>query len=400
MNKLFSKAIKNKLTFFFLMPEKTPYFSWKLGPLPKGCQLCVQGKKLVLFVTGLCPRNCFYCPISDKKYQQDVIYANEWPIKENEQENIFREAELCGAKGAGITGGDPLVKLERTVTLIKNFKQRFGQHFHIHLYTSLNLIAEEALKQLYEAGLDEIRVHPDLDNRILWPKISLLKRFSWEVGVEIPLIPTKEKETKELIDFIQTKVDFLNLNELEISDTNANHLIEKHFLPKDSMSYGVSGSEGLGFKILEYVEKKYPSLKVHYCTTTLKDKVQLAERIKRRAKNIKEIFDVVTDEGMLRRGAIYLPEINPQTTRETLEKIKRNEISVNQFLERLTLLKEELLKKFHLTNTKIDVQKLRILLSQKDVKRYAKEIKKLNLIPVLVEEYPTYDGLEIEIEPI
>src|SRR3989344_1526747 len=380
--------------------EKTPHFSWKLGRLPKGCQLCVQGKKLVLFITGLCPRKCFYCPISDKKSQKDVIYANEWPIKENELETIFKEAELCGAKGAGITGGDPLVKLERTVTLIKNFKQRFGQHFHIHLYTSLNLITEETLKQLYYSGLDEIRVHPDLDDRTLWSKISLLKKFSWDVGVEIPLIPTKEKETKEVIDFIQTKIDFINLNELEISDTNANHLVEKHFLPKNSISHGVGGSEELGLRMLDYVEKKYPSLKVHYCTTTLKDRVQLAERIKRRAKNIKEIFDVVTEEGMLKRGAVYLPEINPQMTRETLKKIKQNERLVNQFLERLNILKEELLKKFKITNTKIDVQKLRILLSQKDVKKYAKEIKKMNLIPALVEEYPTYDGLEIEIEPI
>ena len=380
--------------------EKTPYFSWKLGPLPKGCQLCVQGKKLVLFITGLCPRKCFYCPISDKKSQKDVIYANEWPIKENELETIFKEAELCGAKGAGITGGDPLVKLERTVTLIKNFKQRFGQHFHIHLYTSLNLITEETLKHLYYSGLDEIRVHPDLDDRTLWPKISLLKKFSWDVGVEIPLIPTKEMETKKLIDLIQDKVDFLNINELEISDTNANHLVEKHFLPKDSMSYGVKGSGELGIELLNYVEKNYPQFNVHYCTTTLKDRVQLAERIKRRAKNIKEIFDVVTEEGMLRRGAIYLPEISPQTTRETLEKIKQNEKLANQFLEKLDFLKKELLKKFHLTRTKIDVQKLRILLSQKDVKRYAKEIKKLNLIPALVEEYPTHDGLEIEIEQI
>jgi len=380
--------------------EKTPHFSWKLGRLPKGCQLCVQGKKLVLFITGLCPRKCFYCPISDKKSQKDVIYANEWPIKENELETIFKEAELCGAKGAGITGGDPLVKLARTVTIIKNFKQRFGQHFHIHLYTSLNLITEETLKQLYYSGLDEIRVHPDLDDRTLWSKISLLKKFSWDVGVEIPLIPTKEKETKEVIDFIQTKIDFINLNELEISDTNANHLVEKHFLPKNSISHGVGGSEELGLRMLDYVEKKYPSLKVHYCTTTLKDRVQLAERIKRRAKNIKEIFDVVTEEGMLKRGAIYLPEINPQMTRETLKKIKQNERLVNQFLERLNILKEELLKKFKITNTKIDVQKLRILLSQKDVKKYAKEIKKMNLIPALVEEYPTYDGLEIEIEPI
>ena len=65
--------------------KKTAYYSWKNGTLPKGCQMCVKGQKLVLFVTGLCPRNCFYCPISEKKHKKDVVYADEWPIK-NEKE--------------------------------------------------------------------------------------------------------------------------------------------------------------------------------------------------------------------------------------------------------------------------------------------------------------------------
>ena len=88
----------------------TGYYSRKIGSLSRGCRLCVQGRKLVLFVTGLCPRHCSYCPVSDKKYQQDVTYANEWPTAK--VSDIIEEARLCSSKGAGFTGGDPLVKLE------------------------------------------------------------------------------------------------------------------------------------------------------------------------------------------------------------------------------------------------------------------------------------------------
>ena len=48
-----------------------------VGDLPDGCQACMEGAKMVLFVTSLCTRRCFYCPISDEKWQADVVYANE-----------------------------------------------------------------------------------------------------------------------------------------------------------------------------------------------------------------------------------------------------------------------------------------------------------------------------------
>ena len=134
--------------------KKTPYYSWNNGKLPKGCQLCVQGKKLVLFVTGLCPRCCYYCPISDKKYRKDVIYADEWPVTNIHQ--IIEEAKLINAKGAGITGGDPLCRLWRALFCIRRLKKEFGKGFHIHLYTSLDLVNEKNMKQLYKKHTREL----------------------------------------------------------------------------------------------------------------------------------------------------------------------------------------------------------------------------------------------------
>ena len=186
---------------------KNKFYSYNLGKLPKGCAYCVKGEKLVLFATGLCPRHCYFCPVSDEKYQKDVVFANE--LRVGNFEDILTEAKAMDAKGAGITSGDPLVKLNRTASYIKKLKKYFGKNFHIHLYTSLNLVAEKTLKKLYLAGLDEIRFHLDLDSKKLWKKLEIAKKFNWDIWVELPLIPTKEKELKEVVDYVYDKVDFL-----------------------------------------------------------------------------------------------------------------------------------------------------------------------------------------------
>ena len=53
------------------------------------------------------------------------------------------------------------------------------------------------------------------------------------------------------------------------------------------------------------------NINVHYCTSKLKDKVQMQNRFKLRAKKAKTKYDIVTDEGLLLRGIIYLKELHP-----------------------------------------------------------------------------------------
>ena len=130
--------------------KKTKYFSWRKGPLIKGCRQCVKGQKTVLFITGICNRNCYFCPISDKKKNVDDVYANEWKIKSKDE--LIKEITLCNSKGVGITGGDPLLKVDRCVDYIKTLKIKFGKKFHIHLYTSLKNLTELKLKKLHESG--------------------------------------------------------------------------------------------------------------------------------------------------------------------------------------------------------------------------------------------------------
>lgn len=385
---------------------KTPFFSFRINALPRGCQLCVQGKKTVLFITGLCARHCSYCPISDQKKDKDVVYANEWPTKR--LQDLFKEIELCGSEGVGITGGDPLVKIGRTVKYVKALKKRFekkggslhskkyyskrvhsksahSKRFHIHLYTPLDLVDEKRLKMLFDAGLDEIRFHPDIDSNKLWDRIKLARAFKWKLGVEIPVIPGKIVQTKKLIDFLakDDKIDFLNLNELELSDTNASRLSTQGFVSKDRISYGVKGSEEMAKRLLNYCKSRKfersvshsKDFHVHYCTCRLKDAVQLRERIKRRARNAAKEFDYVDEEGMLIRGAVY----------GNLEKA------------RLFLRRQGVPARLIYIQQKTKNHDRRLLTSAAVIADFEHEIKRMHCRPAIVKDYPTYDSLPVEV---
>lgn len=376
------------------MLVENQYYSHNLGELPQGCQYCVRGEKLVCFVTGVCPRQCYFCPVSDEKYQHDVIFANERKVRDDA--DLLLEANLMRARGAGITGGDPLARLERTVSYIKLLKQKYGKEFHTHLYTSLNLVTKEKLKQLHAAGLDEIRFHLDLDSDALWPKLELAKAFSWSIGVELPLIPTKEQEFRKIIDFIQDKVSFLVLNELEVADNKQSHLVTMGFHTKDELSYGVEGSVETGLRLMQYVEEKGYRLRVHLCTAKLKDRIQLGNRLKREAQGAKRAFDKVDEEGMLTRGALYLPELAPGFGYRR----KLGECNKEEYVQRLERVLPEIRRECHLQEGEfaLDKEKPRILLSAKKIQPLQKKIRAKGLIPAIVTEYPTADQLEMEVE--
>ncbi|MGV8151145.1 MAG: radical SAM protein [Candidatus Woesearchaeota archaeon] len=382
------------------MISKTPYYSWKLNKLPKGCTQCAKGEKLVMFVTGICPRQCPYCPLSEQKKDKDVIFANERQLDdENSINDMIAEARACKSKGAGFTGGDPLTRIDRTCKYIKSLKKSFGKKFHVHLYTSMELLNEKNLNLLNDAGLDELRFHPELTNNKLWSKVKLFynkkgkRKYDFKIGIEIPVLPKSYSVTKKVVDYFNSYVDFINLNELEISDAESFKIKNVHV--RNNTYYGAAGSQEAAFELLKYINKKYPLQNVHYCTCKLKDKIQLGKRLKKRAENTAKKFDIITEDGTILRGAIYLekPGFNYKKKLLAIE----NKEDINKKLETI---KEKLIKKYSIPNSLIEVDslKLRLITNIGIVRELAKILKSQSLIPAIVEQYPTYDQMEVEVE--
>lgn len=382
------------------MIEKTLYYSWKLNVLPQGCRQCVKGEKLVMFVTGVCPRQCSYCPLSEQKKNMDVIFANERKLdEEGETKAIIEETRACNSKGAGFTGGDPLAKIDRTCKYIKLLKKEFGKKFHVHLYTSMDLLSEKNLTKLDKSGLDELRFHPELTNDRLWSKAQLFynekgkRKYKFKIGIEIPVLPKSYSITQKLVDHFSPYVDFINLNELEISDAEAFKVKDVHV--RNKTYYGAAGSQETAFDVLRYIDKKYPKMNVHYCTCKLKDKVQLGERLKRRAKNTAKEFDIITDDGTLIRGIIYLERPGFGYKKKLSEEKNKKAI-----IKKLENIKESIIKKHSIPQQLlyVDEFKLRIATNIGIIKNITKDLKSQGLFPAIVEQYPTYDQMEVEIE--
>ena len=339
-----------------------------IGNLAKGCEHCMNGSKMVLFVTGRCDTGCFYCPVSLERKGRDVVYANERRVTEKKE--IIEEAESMDATGTGITGGDPLFNMERTLDLIRMLKDRFGKDHHIHLYTST--IDPDKVSELIDAGLDEIRFHPPI---AMWgsmegSRLKDIASMDIDVGMEVPALPDHESDLDALLTYAESiDIGFVNLNELEFSESNWDMMGEHGYEVRDEISAAIDGSEDVAIRMM----KSHPGLSIHFCSSTFKDGVQLRKRLIRRANRIAKEYDVITEDGTLLKGLVYADDL------EDAARLLREEYDVP----------DELMY--------IDPERNRMEIAPWIVEEIADE---LPFKCYISEEYPTEDRLEVERTPL
>ncbi len=324
---------------------------------------------MVLLVTGKCGESCYYCPLSEAKKGKDVVYANELLVREDE--DIIGEAVAIGARGTGITGGDPLLVMDRTVRYIRLLKERFGPGHHIHLYTAT--VDRDKFLRLQEAGLDELRIHPPIES---WGAIEELRiaeaveGLHMKVGFEVPAVPG---ELKGLLSICwhatDIGLDFVNLNELEVSETNCQALLGRGFHVRSDVSSAMQGSMEISWQVMEEAGDALP---VHFCSSSFKDQVQLRERLKRRAKRTARPMDLITSEGMVLLGVIETDDLEAAA-----RSLEEQEVPPELF--------------------KLDEKRKRLEVASWVLEDLA------DILPFrcyLVEEYPTADRLEVERQPL
>ena len=333
---------------------------------------------MVLFVTGLCRFRCFYCPVSPTRNQLDVVYANERRVLSDN--DVLEEARAIGASGTGITGGDPLGVVDRVEHYVRLLKQEFGPEHNIHLYT--HEPNPEKLARLARAGLDEFRLHIP---HYLWGPLGqdggayravLEQAPAWGIrrGVEIPVLPEKEAELRRLLRALdEIGVDFVNLNELEFSETNESKMHDRHYRVDPRNGWGVRGSRAVAERLVRELSLSVP---LHYCSSRFKDGVQLRQRLLRRAERTAPAFAHRTEDGTVVFGVvepIRAAQFGPWSTRVVRALGARS------------------------GDYRLDPERRRVELSPRSLRRAA---RRLPWPAFEVEVYPTADALEVERTPL
>ena len=218
-------------------------------------------------------------------------------------EEVIEEGRAMNATGTGITGGDPMLDLEKTLEAVRQLKSAFGASHHVHVYTSIPFDPVRAA-DFASAGLDELRFHL-LDGTTTKYRATMeaCAHHGITVGVELPCEPDKEAQLFALLDDLATvPVSFLNLNELEITVGNQENMDVRGFNLSGGITAAAEGSAELALRLKEAAADKPYHLK--FCTATFKDAGQLRNRFKRRGQATLRPYEVLSDDDTVLFGAI------------------------------------------------------------------------------------------------
>ncbi|WGI17562.1 radical SAM protein [Methanonatronarchaeum sp. AMET-Sl] len=337
------------------------------GEIASGCKLCRKGAKAVLFLTGICNNDCYYCPISKKRKNKDKTWINEKQVKT--PEDVYTEIDSMNALGTGITGGEPLLKPKKLFKYIKKLKNRYGEKHHIHLYTS-KPPKTKTIKKLNKQGLDEIRLHPT--NLNIKPYLKPIKKASkhFKTGIEIPTIPNKTNQIQQIINKTNQYIDFYNLNEFEYSETNYKKIKQKGHKLIGGNTHAITESRETAIQIIN----QNPTTPIHFCTSNYKDSVQLRKRLQRTAKQKAKPYDEITKDGTLIRA-----EITGKPPKQTKKILKQ---------------------KYNVPNNKIGQHKQKTETAWWIADKIHNELKKHKLKTDIIEIYPTSNRFEVQRIPL
>ncbi len=240
------------------------------GKLSKGCELCLGGLVLPVYTSFLCNKSCYYCPIIKRVDGKNITMLANKKIGSLKELSDY----IPLAQGMSISGGEPLLVFDRTLKIIKFAKNEAGEKFHVHMYTNGELLTKGKMKQLAEAGLDEIRIH-NFDLNIFSKTLD----FGVKVGSEIPCVPGEEKKFVDFICSLDEKgVEFININELQSADQSISKIRKKGFKVSGNK---VIGSEETALNIVKTIRQKGLKIPVHYCS--------IKQEINNAKKRIKQI---------------------------------------------------------------------------------------------------------------
>lgn len=264
--------------------------------LSPGCRICAEGGWSCLFITGRCNCRCFYCPTGQT--ENDLPTTN--AVDFRTPADYVGYLERFGFRGASISGGEPLMNPKRSLAYVRAIKKHFGDAMYVWLYTNGTLADEDLLRQLADAGLDEIRFDIGATDYQL-DKLRLAAGVIPTLTVEIPAIPEDLPRLKGMLGELRDAgVMHLNLHQMRLTPYNFEHLAQRGYTFLHGEKVTVLESELTALEVLQYSLDNNIGLPVNYCSFVFKNRYQNQAGRLRNSRFMVKPFESVTQNGYIR----------------------------------------------------------------------------------------------------
>lgn len=254
--------------------ENRTFFVGNENKFPKGCRSCLLGTGLgAIRKTNKCNLECKFCYNYGELDDISPVGEGMWEIGGTK----FYEKDIdlllsIQQKPTGISYVylEPFIEIEKYYSIIKKFSDA---QIYQHLYTNGTLAAEETLKALGEAGLDEIRFNLGATNcsdKVI-ENIGIAKKYIENVGIETPMtLEFFEAFFKKKQAILETKLDFINCAELHLNENNIyNYYGENMYISRQGYISPIWSRE-LTLKFMKIADEESWDLAVHDCSNYTK----------------------------------------------------------------------------------------------------------------------------------
>lgn len=286
-----------------------------IGPLSPGCTLCGEGLWSCLFLNRVCNANCFFCPGNEAPIEAPA-YADR--IVFDSAERYLAYVKKLGFRGVSFSGGEPFLTFDRLLAYLTAIRSNLPEDTYIWAYTNGAPAKPEYLREIVDAGLNELRfniVDANYETDVIARAIDIVPC----VTVEIPAIPEDEERLWEVLPKLKEMgVAHLNLHQLMVTGDNAQNLVKRGYTFLPSSSPVVVESELSALRTLRFALEQGIGLAINYCSMVYKDRWQRNEDLLGGAL-IKRPCEVQTEWGFIRSLWLEVPDGATQTVAAQLE---------------------------------------------------------------------------------
>lgn len=301
------------------------------GWLSQACVECSGTGGSETFSTTLkCHRDCYFCFNHNlAEYDRFVREGCPW------EQELADAYEATGGKLAamGVSGGEPLLVLDDSITLLERAQKMFPG-VHTRMYTSGDLLTPEGAKRLHEAGLREIRFSvkqddPEDRRELVLTNMKMATEYIEDVVVEMPIVPgTKDVMKEWMRRFDENGIRGMNLLEFCFPFHSWEEFEKRGYLLKNppypvmydytySGGLAVAGSEELSLELMLWAMDEGLKFGMHYCSLENKHRSEMIQA-NYGGDKVHPIFDFDQGDFYIKTAKVFGPDREPAKALLTL----------------------------------------------------------------------------------